>query len=48
MQTPLVLYDDLANTQTVTDEGLNILRQDVPDTSLEPSKTPLLIADLSS
>ena len=48
MQTPLAPYNDLAGTQTITDKGLNIPRQDVFNTSLEPNETPPLIADLFS
>ena len=48
MQTLSALYNNLAGTQTVTDEGLNIPRQDVPNTSSEPSKTLFLITKLFS
>ena len=48
VQTLLALYGALASTQTVANKGLNMPEQDVPDTSLEFSDIPPLIAELSS
>ena len=48
MQTPSAPYNNLAGTQTVTNEGPNIPGQDVSDISLEPGKILSLIADLFS
>ncbi len=48
VQTPLTLYSTPAGTQTVANKGLNIPKQDIPNISLEPNNTLLLIAKLSS
>ena len=47
VQTPSALYSTLAGTQTITNKGLNMPEQDIPNTSLEPNNTPPLIAKLS-
>ena len=47
MQTLSISFSILVNTQTATNKGLNILRQDVPDISSEPGDTSPLIAELS-
>ena len=46
MQALLALYSALAGTQTVVNEGPNISKQDVPNTSLELSDILLPIAKL--
>ena len=48
MQTPLALYNNPASTWTVTNKGLNMPGQDVPDISLEPGEMPPLITKLFS
>ena len=48
MQTLLAPYDDLAGTQNITNKGLNMPGQDIPDTSSEPNNIPPLITKLSS
>jgi len=47
MQTLLASSSVPAGTQSVSDKGLNMPGQDVPNTSLEPSNTLPLITELS-
>jgi len=47
MQALLAPYSALAGTQTIANKGLNILKQDVPNTSSELSDISPLIAELS-
>jgi hypothetical protein len=47
MQTLLASSNILASTRPVSNKGLNMPKQDVPDTSSEPSNTLPLIAKLS-
>ena len=47
MQALSASYSAPAGTQNVANKGLKIPKQDIPDTSLEPSNTLLLIAKLS-
>ena len=47
MQTPLIFSNVLASTQSVFNEGLNMPKQDIFNTSLKPSDILALIAKLS-
>ena len=47
VQTPSALYNNLAGIWTITNKGLNMARQDIPNISSEPNKTPPLITKLS-
>ena len=47
IQTLLISSNVLASTQSVSNKGPNIPRQDIPDTSLKPSNISPLITKLS-